>query len=270
MSAPRLTIGVPVYNGASTLRMALASIDAQIFRDFCVVIADNGSTDETAAIAAEFAAGKDNVEIITRPVTLDAYANFSELALAAETDLFVWLADDDWWEPDYLAACVDALDRNTDARCAFTHFRQFFHFNGEMGGLTAHVPSLSWDRSLNVIIRSADMAPCSFYGVFRSWDIKEALRGHSLQFDFSDVFMTLVIALRGQLEIVPRDLYRSGVRSEAAMKRTSLDGSEHKYWPVLKTTTKLLYASLPKGRATLAAINFWWRLWELRRHHRGG
>jgi glycosyltransferase involved in cell wall biosynthesis len=267
MTTPRLTIGVPVYNGAATLRRALASIDAQTFRDFKVVIADNKSTDETASIAAEFAAGRGNVEIISREATVPAFTNFSSLALAAETELFVWLADDDWWEPEFLEACVAALDRNTDARHAFTHFRQYFHFNDQFGASTAHVPSLSWDKSLNAIIRSADMAPCSFYGVFRSWDIKEALREHNLQFDFSDVFLTIVMALRGQLEIVPRDLYRSGVRSEAAAKRTSLDGSKLKYRPFLKATTKLLYASLPRGRATLAAVNLWWRVRELRRHH---
>jgi len=265
---PRLTIGMPVYNGATTIRRALASIESQTFRDFRIVIADNASTDETPSILAEFAAGKDYVQINQRPVKASGYSNFIDLALSVETELFVWLADDDWWEPEYLVACVEALDRNPAARCAFTHFRVYYHFNGEFGETTRYVPSLSYDPSLNVIIRSTDMAVCSFYGVFRSLDIKEVLRDHDLGFDFWDVFVTLVFALRGMLEIVQRDLYRAGVRSEAAVKRTSFDGSVLKYKPFLKATTKLLYRSLPRGRATLAAINFWWRLWELRQHHR--
>lgn len=265
---PRVTIGVPVYNGAATLSKSLESIDAQTFRDFIVVISDNASTDLTRDIIDQFARGKENVHIISRPNTVPAYENFFSLALEAQTEFFVWLADDDWWEPDFLQECVSALDQQAGARGAFTDYTVYYHFNATFGAKSSPVPSLSWDPSLNFIIRSSDMVPSAFYGVYRSWDIKEALRQHSYNFDFSDVFLTLVIALRGMLAIVPRDLYRAGVKTSATVVRRSLDGSTLKYWPFLKAATALAYEKLPKGRATLAVINLWWRVIELRRHNR--
>ena len=48
----RLTIGMPVYNGAATIRQALDSLLLQTARDFVLVISDNCSTDDTSRICA--------------------------------------------------------------------------------------------------------------------------------------------------------------------------------------------------------------------------
>jgi glycosyltransferase involved in cell wall biosynthesis len=45
--APRLSIGVPVYNGGSLLSEMLKSLVTQTFTDFEIVISDNASTDDT-------------------------------------------------------------------------------------------------------------------------------------------------------------------------------------------------------------------------------
>ncbi|EGJ33310.1 MULTISPECIES: glycosyltransferase [Moorena] len=47
---PRLSIGLPVYNGEEFLREALDSILAQTFEDFELIISDNCSTDATEEI----------------------------------------------------------------------------------------------------------------------------------------------------------------------------------------------------------------------------
>src|SRR3546814_6530691 len=49
-----VTIGVPVYNGAATLRECLECLRNQTFRDIEVLISDNASSDNIAAIAQEF------------------------------------------------------------------------------------------------------------------------------------------------------------------------------------------------------------------------
>ena len=53
---PRVTIGLPTYNGERYLRPAIRSMLDQDFGDFELLVADNASTDATAAIIEEFAA----------------------------------------------------------------------------------------------------------------------------------------------------------------------------------------------------------------------
>ena len=55
-AVPRLTLGLPVYNGERYLAASLDALLAQTFTDFELIISDNGSTDRTAEIARHYAA----------------------------------------------------------------------------------------------------------------------------------------------------------------------------------------------------------------------
>ena len=50
-AVPRLTLGLPVYNGERFLAESLDALLAQTFTDFELIISDNGSTDRTGEIA---------------------------------------------------------------------------------------------------------------------------------------------------------------------------------------------------------------------------
>ena len=56
MVNPRVSIGLPVYNGAKYLRPALRALLSQDFEEFELIISDNASTDETEAICRAYAA----------------------------------------------------------------------------------------------------------------------------------------------------------------------------------------------------------------------
>src|SRR5258708_11050635 len=56
-----------VYNGASTLAGTLDSIVAQTHRHFECLVVDDGSTDETPHILAEYAARDSRIRVITQP-----------------------------------------------------------------------------------------------------------------------------------------------------------------------------------------------------------
>ena len=53
--SPRLSIGVPVYNGERLLAQALDFLLKQTFRDFEIIISDNASSDSTPQICRAYA-----------------------------------------------------------------------------------------------------------------------------------------------------------------------------------------------------------------------
>lgn len=111
-TGPRVSIGVPVYNGARSLRRTLDRLLEQTFTDFEVLLSDNGSTDETAAIGQEYAARDPRVRYVRQPRNLGAIGNFLYVFEHAAGPYFSWLACDDHYDTtahlDLLRARLDA------------------------------------------------------------------------------------------------------------------------------------------------------------------
>jgi glycosyltransferase involved in cell wall biosynthesis len=69
MSAPSISVLLPVHNAGRFLRAAVASILAQTHRDFELIAVDDGSTDASGRILDAFAATDSRVRLISRPNT---------------------------------------------------------------------------------------------------------------------------------------------------------------------------------------------------------
>jgi len=63
---PKLTIGMPVYNGELFIKKAIESILAQTFTDFELIISDNSSTDSTEKICQDFVNSDNRIQIYTQ------------------------------------------------------------------------------------------------------------------------------------------------------------------------------------------------------------
>jgi glycosyltransferase involved in cell wall biosynthesis len=122
MGTPRVTLGVPVRNGADTIDRCLASILHQDFGDFEVIVSDNASTDETCKRVEAFRARDPRIRLIRQVQNVGMIENFNLTAREARGDLFRWVGADDWLEPDYLGACVSTLDAHPDAIVATSGF----------------------------------------------------------------------------------------------------------------------------------------------------
>ncbi len=109
-SAPTLTIGMPVYNGAKYIAEAVESILAQTFRDFELIISDNASTDDTESICRAFAARDPRVTYRRNRQNVGLSANNNLLVPLARGRFFKWAPCDDVLRPEYLERCVAVLD----------------------------------------------------------------------------------------------------------------------------------------------------------------
>lgn len=107
---PRVSIGVPVYNGAKFLTATLNSILAQTFTDFEVILCDNGSTDSTPQICDDYAARDSRVRVWRSPKNLGPAANYNKCFALSRGELFKWQAGDDVIAPTFLEKCIAKLD----------------------------------------------------------------------------------------------------------------------------------------------------------------
>lgn len=115
IAMPRVSIGMPVYNGASVIRRAIDSLLTQSFVDFELIISDNASDDETQDICIEYASKDHRVTYLRNERNVGALANFHKVLLKASGEFFFWAAHDDWWDSRFVESAVTTLDKNPTA-----------------------------------------------------------------------------------------------------------------------------------------------------------
>lgn len=167
-TCPRVTIGLPTYRRAHLIRRALASIASQIYRDFVLIISDNAGLDpKTMAAVREFSADLPGVVLVAQKENIGAINNLKFLLAAAETEYFMWLADDDEISPDYLAELVSLLDADFDT---VTAMGQWKHMTSPTeGAIRSQIrPEAThrMHRLFHFVAGNADDS--AFYGVHRT------------------------------------------------------------------------------------------------------
>lgn len=112
MGQPTVSIGLPVYNGERFLSEALDSILGQTFADFELIISDNGSVDRTKEICQAYAAGDQRIRYARSETNRGAAWNFNNVFRLSAGRYFKWAAHDDICAREFLARCVEALERD--------------------------------------------------------------------------------------------------------------------------------------------------------------
>nr|MDJ0569288.1 glycosyltransferase family 2 protein [Pleurocapsa sp. MO_192.B19] len=108
---PLVSIGMPVYNGERYLENALNSILAQTFRDFELIISDNGSTDKTEEICRQYANVDRRIRYFRNEQNLGAGWNFDRVAQLATGKYFKWACHDDLCALEFLQRCIEILEQ---------------------------------------------------------------------------------------------------------------------------------------------------------------
>jgi glycosyltransferase involved in cell wall biosynthesis len=113
-SMPRVTIGLPVYNGAKLVRRAIDSVLQQTAGDLELLISDNCSTDETEEVCRSYAARDPRVVYSKTERNLGAAGNYTRCATLARGEFFKWISHDDWMAPHFIERCLPIAESSSE------------------------------------------------------------------------------------------------------------------------------------------------------------
>lgn len=106
----KVSVALCTFNGARHLAVQLTSILRQTTRPDEIILCDDGSEDETIAIAQQFAEQSGIVMIVHRnPTRLGSVVNFEQAIALCSGDIILLCDQDDEWHPDRVERTVRAL-----------------------------------------------------------------------------------------------------------------------------------------------------------------
>ena len=207
LRAGLVSVGLPVYNGARFLRVALDALLAQDYSDFEIIISDNASTDDTEAICREYALADPHIRYYRVNENKGPAWNFARVYQLARGEYFMWAAHDDIRHPQYLSRCVPALKQNPRAIFCCTGVK-FIDIDGLdvtdiFAAVTLRPVGATPLERLRALARSTYWV--DFYSLFptrllarmRLWE--EVWGG--------DVLFVAALCLRGEVVEVPEQLF---------------------------------------------------------------
>ncbi len=208
---PRVTIGVPVFNGESFLAKTLESLLSQTFSDFEIVISDNASTDRTKEICRAFASREPRLRYYRNDINRGAVWNHNRVFELARGEFFKWNSADDLCAPEFLARCVAALDQDPAAVMAVSQPEEIDEHEKPLESRTvpSHtlLPAVQRDAPAHVRFRQnirLDHLCLSIYSLIRSDVLRRT--GPMGGYADSDRVLLAHLALFGPCIVIPETL----------------------------------------------------------------
>lgn len=108
-----VSVGIPTYNRIEGLKRALDSLLNQTYDNLEIIISNNNSqSSEVNEILKAYSKRDMRIKYYNQPVSLGMIGNFSFVKSVATGKYFLWLADDDWLDDNYIEECVSFLEKN--------------------------------------------------------------------------------------------------------------------------------------------------------------
>jgi glycosyltransferase involved in cell wall biosynthesis len=204
--SPRVSVGLPVYNGERFLEAAIDSLLGQTSADFELIISDNGSTDGTEAICRRYASIDSRVRYYRSERNRGAAWNHNRVVELASAPYFKWAAHDDICAPAFLERCADVLDREPSVILCYARTVLIDEEGRRLGPCGDRCAPGSADPYLRFRDLMETLALSNpMYGVIRTSVLrKTALLG---SYPASDLVLLGELALRGAFHLVPETLF---------------------------------------------------------------
>lgn len=122
---PKISIGIPVYNGEKLIEKTLNSILKQTYQDFEIVISDNASTDSTQDICKNYVKIDNRIKYHRQSENMGPYWNFNYVLEQALGEYFTWFAIDDIHAESFLEKNLRVLEENSNVVASISNVKYF-------------------------------------------------------------------------------------------------------------------------------------------------
>ena len=112
--APLVTIGMPVYNGATHIERALKALIQQTYKNLEIIVSDNKSSDATCQKVLEIAKTDSRIRLIKSESNIGIIGNFNKVVMNSKGEYFMWAAHDDEHGLEFVEKCLEVLQNNPD------------------------------------------------------------------------------------------------------------------------------------------------------------
>lgn len=211
MSEPLVGVGLLTYNRPEGLRQALLCLTRQTYRNLDIVVADNASAKPGVAEVLREFADDPRVRVFRHETNIGALANFRFVYEQTRGEYFMWAADDDEWDSEFIEVCLrNLLEPKNRAVLSFCHVRRR-DAQGRIvtprfaDPVSSNSPSLL-ARSFRYLYHSGGNH--CFYGLYRKSSINPWI--FTKRFGVDHLFL-LVLLREGCIHIDDRVLFTSTI-----------------------------------------------------------
>lgn len=216
--SPLVSIGIPTYNRARFLSRSLESALNQSHSHIEVIVSDNASFDETEDLCRKYAASDRRVRYFRQNENVGPTRNFNATLDVVRGEYFMWLADDDWLDSNYVACCLSRLHADP-AVIAAAGRAKLYAENSEFQERDISINLLQATPQARVLAYYAQVTYNSlFYGLTKSEILRKIGLENTLAGDWKTVS---VLALHGKLITVEEtSIHRMAAGTSQSFKST--------------------------------------------------
>jgi glycosyltransferase involved in cell wall biosynthesis len=218
--SPRVSVGLPVYNGEKYLPNALTGLLQQTFGDFELIISDNASTDATQEICREFAARDKRIRYHRNETNIGLAANHNRAFMLSHGEFFKWAAHDDDFPQEMLRRFVTTFDQSSPSvSLVYSHCEYINEFGvpDEIDSDGVNCDDPTPHRRLAWFLDTVHMYNCT-YGLIRS-DMLRKTRLHGL-YPMCDCTLFAELVMLGTFVEIQEPLLRIRRHSGRTFTRT--------------------------------------------------
>lgn len=122
MTQKRVSIVLPVYNGADYVAESIKSVLTQTYSEWELIIVNDCSTDETLTICERFAAEDARIKFISNEINQKLPNSLNIGFSEAKGDYFTWTSDDNIYKPNALETMVNCLESDPKAVMVYSDY----------------------------------------------------------------------------------------------------------------------------------------------------
>lgn len=225
---PRVTVGIPTYNRPDGVLRTLKQIAGQTYTNLEIIVSNNSSTNELVAPLLDRCAEMDpRIRVIHQAENQGILRNFQCVLAESTCDYFMWAADDDEWDVEFIRTCMNQFKLHSVG----TVMPGFYRHNRALDrkGL-AHLPKMDGSNRFADVMSFYEATPHSmFYGVHRKETIAWYVDGDMALCDDEYLLVSQMLS-HGVLTMPEKVLYCAGIEDAQYQVKMPREASDRYFY----------------------------------------